>query len=98
TMLTTPVRKPPLAVQLLDLLLIQLANWRWSWRGMVVLGMAAPLLSILALRTFVREAEPEALRYILSGNVVLALMFENQNKVSSNFAYMRRLGTLQYFA
>ncbi|MYD93679.1 MAG: ABC transporter permease, partial [Chloroflexi bacterium] len=37
------------ACQLAELLLVQLANWRWGWRSMVVLGMAAPLLSITML-------------------------------------------------
>ena len=86
------------AVQLADLLLVQLANWRWGWRSMVVLGMAAPLLSITMLGILIRDSGVVALEYVLVGNVVLALMFENQNKVSSNFAYMRARGTLRFVA
>lgn len=91
-------REHALPVQLLDLVLIQLSNWRWSWRRMVITGMIAPLCSLLALGLFARDAGPEALVYVLTGNVVLALMFENLGKVSSNFAFMKAMGTLNYFA
>lgn len=88
----------PLPVQIFDLLLMQLSNWRWTWRGMVIIGTIAPILSIIALGTFGRDSGPESLRYILIGNIVLALMFENQGKVSGNFAFMRAMGTMNYFA
>jgi ABC-2 type transport system permease protein len=93
------MRKPlPLLVQLFDLTLIQLSNWRWSWRGMLVTGMLAPIVSITALGIFARDAGPRALNYVLVGNLVLSLMFDNQNKVAGNFAFMRAAGTLNYFA
>ncbi|HEX3239513.1 MAG TPA: ABC transporter permease [Solirubrobacterales bacterium] len=84
--------------QLVDLLLIQLANWRWSWRAMVVLGIAAPTLSVALLSRVVGDRPDDFLQALLAGNVVLALMFENQNKVASHFAYMRVTGTLTFFA
>jgi ABC-2 type transport system permease protein len=87
-----------LPIQILDLLLMQLSNWRWTWRGMVIIGTIAPILSILALGIFAKDSGPQSLRYILVGNIVLALMFENQGKVSGNFAFMRAMGTLNYFA
>jgi ABC-2 type transport system permease protein len=90
--------QPSILVQLVDLFLIEFTNWRWSWRGMVILGMIAPLTSILALGIFARDSGQEALAYVLSGNVVLALMFENQNKVQSHFTFMRFQGTLDYYA
>ena len=65
---------------------------------MVIIGTIAPILSILALGTFAKDSGPQSLRYILVGNIVLALMFENQGKVSGNFAFMRAMGTLNYFA
>ncbi len=85
-------------IQLFDLTLVQLSSWRWSWRGMLITGTLTPLLSILALGTFSRQSGPEALGYILTGNVVLALMFNNQNRVASNFAFMHARGMLSYFA
>jgi ABC-2 type transport system permease protein len=88
----------PLHQQLLDLILIQLSNWRWAWRGMIVTGIIGPTFSIIALGLFARGSDPTALGYILTGGMVLNLMFENQDKVCSNFSYMRAVGMLNYFA
>jgi ABC-2 type transport system permease protein len=85
-------------VQLVDLFLMEFTNWRWSWRSMIILGMIAPLASILALGVFARDSGQEALTFVLSGNVVLALMFENLDKVQSHFGFMRFQGTLDYYA
>lgn len=87
----------PLA-QLLDLFLIELTNWRWSWQPMVILGAATPLLSILALGVFARDSGREALAYILTGNVVISLMLGNMRAVENHFSFMRFRGTLDYFA
>lgn len=88
----------PFLVQLGDLLLIQLSNWRWSWHGTLLTGMLSPVLSIFALSIFARDADPTTLAYILTGNVVMSLMFENLTKVASNFAFMRATGAFSYFA
>lgn len=88
----------PIWVQLVDLFLMELTNWRWSWRAAILTGMVAPILSIVALGIFARDSGKETLAYILTGNVVLSLMFENLSKVSSRFTYMRFMGTLDYFA
>jgi ABC-2 type transport system permease protein len=77
---------------------MELSNWRWSWRGLVTTGIVAPVFFILALGLFARDSGPQALAYILSGNVVLALMFENLGKMTSRFAFMRRTGTLDFYA
>jgi ABC-2 type transport system permease protein len=91
-------RRPSFLAQLVDLFLIELTNWRWSWRSMVLTGMLTPLGSMVALGVFARDAGRETLAYILTGNVVLGLMFENMDKVQSHFAYMRFMGALDYFA
>jgi ABC-2 type transport system permease protein len=87
----------PVAVQIWNLLLIELTNWRWSWRSMIVLGTVAPLLSMLGLSVFARDAGAEALSYVLTGNIVLALMFGIMNNVQSHIIFMRFMGTLEYF-
>lgn len=87
----------PLLVQLGDLLLVELTNWRWSWRMMLLLGMVTPLGTLAALKILLREPRPVDLAYALAGNVVLSLMFENQNRVGGHFVYMRDHGTLDYF-
>jgi ABC-2 type transport system permease protein len=90
--------QPSLFVQLLDLFLIEMTNWRWSWRALVVTGTLAPLMSILALGVFARDSGATTLSYILSGNIVLALMFGNMSNLENHFVYMRFAGTLDYFA
>lgn len=97
-MQNSSLKRHSVLAQLFDLWLIQLSNWRWSWRGMIVVDTAAPLVSLIALGVFAREAGPEALAYVLTGNVVLSLMFGNLDKVSSNLSYLRAVGGLSYFA
>lgn len=87
----------PFVQQIWNLLLIELTNWRWSWRSMIVLGTVTPLLSMLGLSVFARDAGPEALTYVLTGNVVLALMFGIMNNVQSHLIFMRFMGSLDYF-
>ena len=94
-----PTRKgQPFLVQLFDLILIQLSNWRWSWHQTVITGMISPVLSIVALGVFARNPDPLTQAYILTGNMVLSLMFENLTKVASNFAFMRATGSFTYYA
>ena len=92
------LRAPSFLVQLVDLALIELTNWRWAWRPMLITGMLAPVGSILSLGIFARDSGPEALAYVLTGNIVLSLMFENQDKVAGHFAFMRLNGILNYFS
>lgn len=85
--------------QLWDLLLMELTNWRWSWRMLVITSMLTPLLGIIGLGVFARAAgSHDALAAILTGNVVLALMFGTMDKVQSRFLFMRVMGTLDYYA
>lgn len=97
-MLRKQRKEPSWLIQLSDLFLMELTNWRWSWRSMVTLGIATPILSIVALGAFANTADVQTKSYILIGNIVLALMFENLDKVSSRFAFMRFMGSLDYFA
>jgi ABC-2 type transport system permease protein len=91
-------RKPQkLLVQLVDLTLIELTNWRWTWRSMLLLGMITPLCSMLAIKFLLAEMRPEDVAYVYCGNVLLSLMFENQNRVGGHFVFMRFHGTLDYF-
>lgn len=92
-------RKPlSFPAQVLDLLLIELTNWRWSWRSMVTVATLAPLFSILALGVFGRDSGPEALAYILTGNVVMTLLFGIMGNVQSHFNFMKSMGGLDFFA
>lgn len=84
--------------QVYDLLLIELTNWRWSWRSMVTVATLAPLFSMLALGVFGRDSGPDALNYILTGNVVMTLMFGIMGNVQSHFNFMRAMGGIEFFA
>lgn len=90
---TSPQR--PLA-QLADLLLVQLSNWRWAWRPMVIVGMIAPVTSMLALATFTDD--PALRTHIMVGTLMLGLLFQNQNQVAGNFSFMKENGMLDFFA
>ncbi|GHO81205.1 hypothetical protein KSD_89760 [Ktedonobacter sp. SOSP1-85] len=91
-------RAPSLLTQFLDVFLIELTNWRWSWRSLITLGMISPLLSTTALGTFARDSGSLSLSYVLVGNIVLALLFNNMNNVNGHVFFMREHGTLDYFA
>lgn len=91
-------RRPSPGVQFVDLLLIQLSNFRWSWRGMVVTGMAVPVMSIIALGVLSSPYGESYLTHVLAGSVVLSLMFQTLNNVAGNFAFMKAMGTLDFFA
>jgi ABC-2 type transport system permease protein len=80
------------------LFLIELTNWRWSWRSMLLTGTLAPLFSILAMGIFARDSGQQALTYVLTGNMVISLMFGNMGNVQSHFAFMRFQGALDYYA
>jgi ABC-2 type transport system permease protein len=80
----------------MDLFLMELTNWRWSWRTIALTSAIAPMLSIIALGSFAQGSGRETLAYILTGNLVMALMFGNLDNVASRLVYMRFAGTLDY--
>ncbi len=98
TMQTDDRRAQPGVVQFLDLYLLGLSNWRWSWRSAVIVDTLTPLVGMLALAVFGREFGPSTLAYVMTGNVVLALMFGNSRKVCAHFAQLRNMGGLDYYA
>ncbi len=98
TMLSYGERTQPFLVQLGDLILIQLANWRWSWRGALLTGLVVPLLTTAALGVFAADSGEVALAYILTGNMVMSLLFGTFDRVAGHFAYMRAVGRLDFFA
>lgn len=85
-------------IQLIDLTLMQLTNWRWSWRATVINGVFAPTFTLIAVGLFATDESPETLGYILTGNLVISLLFSTMGQVSSHFAFMRAVGRLDFFA
>lgn len=94
----SPRRAHPFNVQFHDLLRIELTNWRWTWRAMVVLGTAAPFGSIVVLRLLLGDGDPDVLAHVFAGNLALSLVFDVQMRVGNHFQFMRFHGTLDYFA
>jgi len=89
-------RAQPFHIQLFNLTLIQLANWRWSWRSTLLTAIVAPLMTTAALGVFAVGTESTA--YVLTGNLVMSLLFGTFHNVAGHFAYMRLVGRLDYFA
>lgn len=92
------LRRPSFWTEFTSLLFIEMTNWRWSWRSLLVTGAIAPLLSILGLGVFARDSGPLALSYVLSGNLVVSLMFGNMGNIQRHMTFLRFGGTLDYFA
>ena len=90
--------RQPVLVQLVDLFLIELTNWRWSWRHALVTGTITPLFTIIALGAFARDDGGETLAYVMTGNIVVSLLFGTLNTVHSHIEWLRFYGGLDYFA
>jgi ABC-2 type transport system permease protein len=80
------------------LFLVQLSNWRWSWRAMVITGMVAPTLSLAAMGVFAKDSGGQAVHQVFVGSLTLALLFETQNKVAANFAFMKFNDAFDFYA
>ena len=92
------LRRHPVLTQLLDLFLIELSNWRWGWLLMLLQGTVTPLFSLVGLGVFARDSGTEALVYVMSGNVVVGLLFGTMHAVQSHVTWMRFEGAMDYFA
>lgn len=91
-------RPQPYYLQVWDVFCIELTNWRWSWRQIVMIGTVTPLIGMLGFSVFARDSGPVALQYVWSGNIVIGLLFGLQNNIASHFVYLRLEGALSYFA
>ncbi|WP_168169549.1 ABC transporter permease [Pseudonocardia sp. HH130629-09] len=63
---------------------------------MVLTGMLTPTVTLLAFTTVSDGAESTQLS-VFAGAITLAVLFETQNKVASNFSFMRQTGALDFF-
>ena len=85
--------------QFVDLYLMELTNWRWAWRGHLLMrGTFAPLFMMILLGFFAKDSGPEALAYILTGNMVMSLIFGTMNSIESRVEWLRFNGGLDFFA
>lgn len=88
----------PFLSQLSTIFTMELMNWRWSWRFTMTIGLIAPLIFTFMIGALADSAQRETLAYWLTGNIVLSLMFTNLSRMANRFAFMRSVGTLDYFA
>lgn len=84
--------------QLITLFFIELTNWRWSWRLIIFMGTLTPLFLIFFLGIFARDSGAEPLGYILTGNIILSMLFSHMGLIQNRFIFMRFSGTLDYYA
>lgn len=91
-------RQSSLWVQVTDLFLIEMTNWRWSWRYMLLTATLTPMAAILGMGVFARDSGPEALAFVLTGNAVVSLIFGTMSNVESRFSFMRLRGGLDYYS
>jgi ABC-2 type transport system permease protein len=84
--------------QLGTLFLVELSNWRWTWTTMLLRGTITPLLSLIALGVFARDSGGDAVLYVVTGNVVVGLLFGAMDAVHSHITFLRFDGAMDYFA
>lgn len=93
------MNKPlPIWTQIYVLWRMEVANWRRSWQIIVLGGIVGALFYIIFVGILMRQAGPEALAYVLSGNVVASLLFATRSFAENRFIFMRTSDTLDYFA
>ena len=88
----------PFLTQLMTIFMMELMNWRWSWRFTMTICLIAPLVFTFMIGALADSAQRESLSYWMVGNIVLSLMFTNLSRMANRFAFMRSVGTLDYFA
>ena len=65
---------------------------------MLLRGVLTPLLSLVALGVFAREVGREAVVYVVTGNIVVGLLFGTMDMVQSHITFLRFDGAMDYFA
>ncbi|MBU1751460.1 MAG: ABC transporter permease [Chloroflexi bacterium] len=81
-----------------DVLLIQLASWRWTWRAMLVGGIVVPLLVFwLFWAGSGGQLDQERIFVLATGNAILSILYAGSERVARRFAWLRE-GALDYLA
>lgn len=88
----------PFLNQLASIFTMELMNWRWSWRFTLTIGLIAPLIFTVMIGAMAQTADRQVVAYWLTGNIILSLMFTNLSRMANRFAFMREVGSLDYFA
>ncbi|MCB0104751.1 MAG: ABC transporter permease [Caldilineaceae bacterium] len=91
-------RLPSHPVQWWNLFLIELTNWRWSWRLTLIAGGLMPLFILFLLGIFAGDSAPDTLAYMLTGNLVIGLLFGTLTRIVNRVEFLRFGGGLDFFA
>lgn len=91
-------RHQSLVVQWWDLFLMELTNWRWSWRLTMIAGALMPLFFLLMLGIFAAGSDRNTLAYLLTGNMVIGLLFGTLTRIVNRVEFLRFGGGLDFFA
>ena len=89
--------------QFADLYLMQLANYRWTWRWQLTAGLLAPLSFMFMLHTLLeRDASAAAGltvgAHIMAGNLVISTILTTMEHSASRFAWLKATEGLDYYA
>jgi ABC-2 type transport system permease protein len=89
-------------VVFLDLYLMQLANYRWTWRWQLISGLIAPVSFMFVLKTLLAN-DPSAATsglgaHILAGNLVMSVLLTTMGHASNRFAWLKETEGLDYYA
>ena len=82
-----------------DLYLMQLANYRWTWKWQIIWGLIAPLSFMFTARTILaRDATLDLGAHILAGNLILSSLFTTMGNTANRFAWLKEFEGLDYYA
>ncbi len=76
---------------------MQLANWRWAWKGMLIGGIVVPLSFMFFLQFFANVRDPEVALHLVTGNVVISLLFTALSRTANRFAFLRETKAIHYY-
>jgi ABC-2 type transport system permease protein len=84
----------------LDLYLMQLANYRWTWRWQLIGGLIAPLSFMFMISSLLGAAGTTAAAgaHVLAGNLVLSAVFTAMGNTANRFAWLKETEGLDYYA
>lgn len=91
-------RRQPLLIQWWDLTLMELTNWRWSWRLTMIAGALMPLFFLVMLGLFADGSNRNTLAYLLTGNMVIGILFGTLTRIVNRVEFLRFGGGLDFFA
>jgi ABC-2 type transport system permease protein len=83
-----------------DLYLMQLANYRWTWRWQLIGGLVAPLSFMFMLHSLLgtEGTAGAAGASVLAGNLVLSAVFTAMGNTANRFAWLKETEGLDYYA